>query len=306
MFALQFSRFGGPDVLGVGSLDEPHAGPGEIRIAVRATGVAPADTMLRAGQLRPDLGFPHVPGVDAAGVVDEVGVAVDGVAVGDEVFGAVDVLRLGGAAAEFAVLQFWARKPEVWSWAEAGGAATSVETATRALDALGVTEGMTLLVEGAAGGVGSTAVQLAIARGARVIGTSSEKNRDALAALGVTTTTYGPGLSQRVAELAPEGVGVALDVAGAGSLEDLVAITGDPTRVVTIADFSAAEHGIRLSYSGSGDPDGRYGLAVAAALATEGRFRVVVRQVFPLERGADAHASAAAGHGTGKVVLTVP
>lgn len=306
MFALQYSRFGGPDVLGVGPVDEPHAGPGEIRIAVRASGVAPADTVLRAGHLRPDLGFPHVPGVDAAGVVDEVDDGVDDVAIGDEVFGAVDVMGLGGAAAEFAVLQLWAHKPAVWSWVEAGAAATSIETATRALDALGVVEGSTLLVEGAAGGVGNTAVQLAVARGARVIGTGSPENQDVLAALGATPTTYGPGLPERVAELATGGVDAALDVAGAGSLPDLTAITGDPARVVTIADFTAAEHGVRLSYTGSGDPDGRYGLAVAAALAAEGRFHVVVREVFALSHGPEAHARAATGHGSGKVVITVP
>lgn len=306
MFALQYSRFGGPDVLDVGPVDEPHPGPGEIRIAVRASGVTSADTLLRAGHLRPDLTFPHVPGVDAAGVVDEVGDGVSDVAIGDDVFGAVDVMGLGGATAEFAVLQFWAHKPDVWTWIEAGAAATSIETATRALDALSVTEGSTLLIEGAAGGVGSTAVQLAVARGARVIGTASPDNQDTLAMLGATPTTYGPGLPERVAELVTGGVDAALDVAGAGSLPDLTAITGDPAKVVTIADFTAPEHGVRLSYTGSGDPDGRYGLAVAAALAVEGRFRVVVRDVFPLSRGPQAHARAATGHGAGKVVLTVP
>ncbi len=306
MFALQYSRFGPPDVLSVGDHVSPHAGPGEIRISVRAAGVAPTDTVLRAGRLRPLLTWPHVPGVDAAGIVDEIGDGVTDVAIGDEVFGAVDVMRLGGASAEFAVLQFWAPRPAVWTWAQAGAAGTSVETATRALDALDVTAGTTLLVEGAAGGVGSVAVQLAIARGARVVGTGSEANQDFLAGLGATPTPYGPGLPERVCAAAGPVVDAALDVAGAGSLPDLVAITGDPARVVTIADFTAARHGVRLSYSGSGGPDGRHGLAAAAALATEGRFRIVVREAVPLHRGAEAHAAVAAGHGAGKVVLTVP
>lgn len=305
MFAVQYSRFGPPDVLGVGRADPPHAGPGEIRIAVRASGVARADALLRAGGLRPDLRFPHVPGVDAAGVVDEVGPGVADVAIGDEVFGAVDVMLLGGATAEFAVLQFWARKPANWSWVEAGGAATSVETATRALNALGVDSVTTLLVEGASGAVGSTAVQLAVARGVRVIGTGSASNQGLITDLGATATTYGPGLPERVAELAPDGIDAALDVAGAGSLPDLVAIAGGPARVLTVADVTAAKYGVRVSYTGSGEPDGREGLGTAVALAAEGRLRIVVRDTFSLDRAAEAHMRTEDGCGAGKVVVTV-
>jgi len=308
MFALQYSRFGPPEVLTVDSAEEPHAGPGDIRIAVRATGVAPTDAKLRAGLLTasrtPD--WPHVPGVDAAGVVDEVGAGIEGVSIGDEVFGAVDVMRLGGAAAEFAVLRFWAAKPEAMSWAEAGGAGTSVETAVRALDVVGVKDGTTVLIDGAAGGVGHVAVQLAVARGARVIGTGSASNHEFITSLGATPVAYGPGLAERVAALAPGGVDAALDVAGAGSLAELVTVTGDPGRVVTIADFTAERYGVHLSYSGSGGPDGRHGLAEAAALAADGRFRLVVREAFPLHRAAEAHAAVADGHGHGKVVLTLP
>lgn len=305
MLALQYSRFGPPDVLSVGPLDEPHAAAGQIRIAVRAAGVAPTDALLRAGGLRTTLTWPHVPGVDAAGVVDEVGEGVTDVRVGDEVFGVVDLARLGGAAAEHAVLQLWARRPAALTWEQAAALGTSAETATRALDLLDVHAGTTLLVDGAAGGVGSVVVQLAVARGARVIGTASADNQDHLRELGAVATTYGPHLPDRVAGLAPDGVDAALDVAGAGSLPDLVAITGDPSRVVTIADFSAGEHGVRLSYSGSGDPDGAAGLAVAADLAAAGRLQVGVRATFPLEHAAEAHALAASGHGRGKVVLRV-
>jgi NADPH:quinone reductase-like Zn-dependent oxidoreductase len=305
MFALQYSRFGPPDVLSVGPLDEPHAGRGQIRIAVRAAGVAPTDALLRAGRLRPSLTWPHVPGVDAAGVVDEVGEGVIDVGPGDEVFGVVDLAELGGAAAEYAVLQFWAPRPPALTWEQAATLGTSAETATRALDLLDVHDATTLLVDGAAGGVGSVVVQLAVARGARVIGTSSAENHSFLRDLGAVATTYGPGLPDRVAHLSPQGVDAALDIAGAGSLSDLVAITGDPGRVVTIADFSAAKHGVRLSYSGSGDPDGRSGLRVIADLARTGLLQVPVRAVFALDRAAEAHQLAATGHGRGKVVLHV-
>jgi len=309
VFALQYARFGPPDVLGVGPAPEPHPGPGEIRITVRAAGVTPGDARLRSGTMTGGkaLTWPHIPGVDAAGTVDEVGPGVEDVQVGDEVFGAVDVMRLGGAAAQFAVLQFWAHRPQALDLVEAGGAATSVETATRALDALGVTSGQTLLVDGAAGGVGNVVVQLAVARGVTVVGTASTENQQFLATLGALPTTYGPRLAERVAALLPGGVDAALDVAGAGSLATLSALTRTPDRVVTLADFTAAEHGVRLSHSGpGGDPDGRHGLAEAAALAAGGRFRIPLRVVLPLARAAEAHALAETGHARGKIVMTVP
>lgn len=306
MFAVQFDRFGPPDVLAVGPSAEPHAGPGEVRIRVRTAGVSPVDIALRAGESpsRENLALPHVPGVDAAGVIDEVGAGVDGFTVGDEVFGAVDVARLGGASASFAVLAFWAAKPISMSWAEAGAAGTSIETATRALELLGAGEGTTLLIDRAAGGVGSIAVQLAAARGARVIGTARPENHAFLTGLGATPVTYGPGLAERVRALGIPRVDLALDVAGAGSLDELIAITGGTAAVVTLADFTGPGRGVRLSLGRyGGEPDGRHGLALAAVLSSHGRFRVPVQEVFPAARTAEAHAAAAEGPRQGKIVL---
>ncbi|MEU0039241.1 NADP-dependent oxidoreductase [Streptomyces sp. NPDC006333] len=308
MRAVQFDRFGPPEVLGVGSAPEPHAGAGEVRIAVRASGVSPVDLALRAGTSpsRDGLGLPHIPGVDAAGVIDEVGAGVRGFAAGDEVFGAVDVARLGGASAEFAVLAFWAAKPAALPWEQAGAAATGVETATRALDLLGVSEEQdtTLLIDGAAGGVGSIAVQLAAARGARVIGTGRPDSHDFLAGLGAIPVAYGSGLAERVRALGIPRIDRALDVAGAGSLDDLIALTGGPEAVVTLADFTGPGRGVRLSLGRyGGRPDGRHGLALAANLAERGRFRVPVQAVFPARRAAEAHAAAATGPRRGKTVL---
>jgi NADPH:quinone reductase-like Zn-dependent oxidoreductase len=277
-----------------------------VRIRVRTAGVSPVDIALRAGASpsRENLVLPHVPGVDAAGVIDEVGAGVDGFDVGDEVFGAVDVARLGGASAQFAVLAFWAAKPISMSWAEAGAAGTSVETATRALEVLRAGEGTTLLVDGAAGGVGSIAVQLATARGARVIGTARPESHAFLADLGATPVTYGAGLAERVRALGLPRVDLALDVAGAGSLEELIAVTGGTATVVTLADFTGPERGVRLSRGRyGGEPDGRHGLALAADLSSQGRFRVPVQQVFPASRAAEAHAAAARGPRQGKIVL---
>lgn len=300
MQAVQYDRFGPPEVLTFGPAPEPHAGPGEIRIRVEAAGISPVDLSLRAGKSRQKPALPHIPGVDAAGVVDEIGSGVTGVAVGEEVFGTVSLRRLGGASADLAVLAFWAAKSPAMPWDQAGASGTSVETATRALDLLGVEPGHTLLVDGAAGGVGSVVVPLAIARGAQVIGTGRPESFDFLASLGARPVGYGPGLGERVT--AP--VDRALDVAGAGSLSDLVALAGGPDSVVTLADFAGPRSGVRLSVGElGGQPDGRHGLAVAAALAEQGLFRVPVQAVFPMRRAADAHAAAERGPRRGKIAL---
>ncbi|MGW4202514.1 NADP-dependent oxidoreductase [Streptomyces sp. NPDC004726] len=309
MRALTFAEYGPTSVLEVADVPEPHAGPGRIRVAVRASGLTPADCYLRSGRFRDmaPLRLPHVLGMDAAGVVDEVGTGVTGVRRGDEVFGIVDVAELGGASAEYAVLAAWAPKPDALSWEQAGGAAGNVETATRVLDRLKVGTGTTLLIEGAAGGVGTVAVQLAVARGATVIGTAGARNHEFVAGLGAAPTAYGTGLGERVAALAPEGVDAVLDCAGSGSLPDLVELTGSPDRVVTIADMNAAEYGVHLSRSaGPGaDPQALEGLAAAAALARQGRFTVPVAAAFTIENAAAAHELSETGHARGKIVLTL-
>jgi NADPH:quinone reductase-like Zn-dependent oxidoreductase len=295
MKAVRFDEFGGPEVLHVEDVEEPHAGPGQIRVAVRAAGVNPIDWKIRSGMVG---GEPHaVPGIDVAGVVDEVGEGVEGVRPGDEVFG----FAVGGAAADEALVDDFARKPDGMSWEEAGGLSVSVETAARVLDELGVGEGQTLLVNGAAGGVGTAAVQLARARGARVIGTASERNHDFLRELGAEPTTYGEGMVERVRALAPDGVDRALDTAGKGALPDLIEITGTPDHVLTIADFQAAPAlGVMLS---TGGERALHGLADAVELYQAGRFSMPVAETFTFERAADAHRLSETGHVRGKLVL---
>ena len=304
MFAVQFDRFGGPEVLSLGEHEEPHAGPGELRVRVRAAGVSPVDLSIRAGSSpsAKTLTLPHIPGVDVAGVVDEVGEGVAGIAIGAEVFGAVDVARLGGATAEFAILTFWAYKPESMPWDQAGAAGTSIETATRVLDLLSLGDGSTLLVDGASGGVGSILVQLAIARGARVIGTASTANHDFLRGLGVIPTTYGPGLVERLRGLGP--IDFAAHVSGTGSLPELIELAGSPNAVVSIADFGAAQFGVRLSLGDlGGQRNGRHGLADAAELAAEGNLTIPLQRSFTYAEAAAAHRFAESGPRRGKVVL---
>ena len=207
MRAVQFNEYGPPSVLHVAEVEAPHAGPGRIRVAVRASGISPGETLIRSGAMRDMVptALPYRTGFDAAGVVDEVGEGVTGVEIGDEVFGMADPAERG-ANAEYAVLAAWAPKPAAWTWEEAGGAAGGVETSTRVLDRLAVGAGQTLLVQGAAGGVGTIAVQMAVARGATVIGTASERNHGFLRSLGAEPATYGAGLAGRVRALAPDGV----------------------------------------------------------------------------------------------------
>ena len=277
MKAVQFSEYGEPDVLHVAEVEEPHAGPGQIRIAVRAAGVNPIDWKVRvgdAGRARPSPRRRR-PGRTSRAWSTRSARASSDVAVGDEVFG----FAIGGGAAEHTLLAHYARKPPELSWEEAGGLAVAVETASRTLDLLGVGEGQTVLITGAAGGVGTAAVQLARLRGARVIGTASERNHDFLRSLGAEPTTYGDGLVERVRALAPDGVDRALDTAGRGALPDLIELTGDAGNVVTIADFSAPKLGVRVS-SGSGTERAYYALADAARYAQEGRFSLPVERAF--------------------------
>lgn len=307
MLAVVFDQFGPPDVLHIGEIAEHHAGPGEIRVRVHAAGVSPVDAGVRSGSplAQQRVVFSHVPGVDVAGTVDEIGAGVTGLTIGADVFGAVDVAKLGGATAQFAVLRFWAAKPASMSWAEAGAAGTSTETATRVLDILALKPGQTLLVDGAAGGVGSILLQLASARGLQLIGTSRPSNFDFLRELHAVPVEYGPGLDSRVRHLGLT-VDGAIDVAGAGSLPELIALTGSPERVVTIADFSASTLGVCLSMGRmGGEAGGEHGLSVAAGLSVQGRFRVPVQQVFAAGDSALAHAAVEAGSRRGKIVIAV-
>jgi NADPH:quinone reductase-like Zn-dependent oxidoreductase len=299
MKAARFSRFGGPEVLEIAEVPDPHPGPGQVRIAVRAAGVNPSDWMKRKGLMDSEL--PQTLGYEAAGVVDEVGQGVAGVAVGDRVFG---FSGQGVAQAELAVLSDYAPVPPSLDFPGAAALPSAVETATRALDQLGVGSGSTLLINGASGGVGSAAVQLAVVRGTRVIGTASPANHEYLRSLGAEPVAYGQGLAERVRALVPEGVDAALDVAGSGVLPELIGLAGGREQVVTIADFRGAqEYGVRFS---SGDT-GRavHALAEIGELVESGRFSLPVARTFPLAQAAEAHRVSEHGHVRGKLVLVV-
>ncbi|MET7365319.1 NADP-dependent oxidoreductase [Streptomyces sp. NPDC005566] len=304
MEAIVYEEFGGPEVLRLVRTDDVHAGPGQIRVAVRAAGVNPVDYKIRNGWMEAAFPtpLPATPGSEFAGVVDETGEGVTGFSAGDEVFGRS---ATGAYAAHvLADADAVALKPEGLGWEEAAALPVATATAARVLDELAVTEGDTLLVHGAAGAVGSAGVQLAASRGATVIGTASPANHDYLRVLGAIPVEYGDGLVERVRSVAPQGVDAVFDAAGKGALAASVELRGGTTdRIVTIADADAAKYGVAFSAGGGGRPDEAERLAEYAELAAVGELRIPVAQTFALRDAARAHELSEAGHVRGKLVL---
>jgi enoyl reductase len=297
--ATVFDAYGDPDVLRVAEIDPPNAGPGAMRIRVRAAGVNPVDAKVRSGAFaRPDDAFPRRLGNELAGVVDQVGPEVEGFAVGDEVLGFTAMQAYAESVALPA--EQVAHKPSALTWELAGALSAVGQTAWNALDELRVAAGETLLVHAAAGGVGTIAVQLAVARGATVLGTASERNHDYLRSLGAEPVAYGPGLVERVRALAPGGVDAVLDAIGGEAIDASLELCGDRDRIGTTVDQEAADRlGIRrLRGERSAER-----LAALAQLAADGALRLPIQQTFPLERAAEAHRVLEGGHVRGKLVL---
>jgi NADPH:quinone reductase-like Zn-dependent oxidoreductase len=303
---MTFDTYGTSSVLQLRELDDPKVGPGEVRIRVLRASVNPVDWKVMAGGLDGlmDTWLPAIPCWDVAGVIETVGIDTPEFAVGDDVvaYARKDVVH-GGTAAELVTMSVRgvARKPASLTWDQAGGLPLAGLTALQTLDRVGLSHGETVLVHGAAGGVGSLAVQIAHARGAIVIGTASEGNHDFLRALGVDhPVAYGDGLADRVRTVAPGGVDVVVDYVG-GVLDTTLAVLTPAGRHASITDASVLEHGGTWCWV---RPDAA-GLAVLGELADRGDLTVEVAEVFPLERLADAFARSQEGHTRGKIVIHV-
>jgi NADPH:quinone reductase-like Zn-dependent oxidoreductase len=298
MRALRFTAYGDPEVLEWAEAPDPHAGAGQIRVAVRAASVNPIDWKTVAGALAggEPLSGPGYLGYDAAGVVDEVGDQVAGVSVGDEVFG-----RGMATQAEYAVLDWWAVKPPSVDWALAAAAGVAGETAERGLRLLGVAAGDTLFVDGGAGGVGAVTVQMALARGAKVIASASQANQDYLREIGATPVLYGEGMAARVEAAAGGRVQAVFDVAGKTPIEDLISLTPEPSQVLSIANFTAGQAGARVT-GGGDDSRPTQALAQVAELLAQNKLVIKV-QTFPFDRAAEAYRISQGGHVRGKLVL---
>ncbi|EST18464.1 NADPH:quinone reductase [Streptomyces roseochromogenus subsp. oscitans DS 12.976] len=297
--AITFSEYGAPGVLTLSEVPTPEPGPGQVRVRVRAAAVNPIDVRIRAGMMQGvfPVEFPMIPGWDVAGVVDKAGEEAS-FTVGDEVFGVAAV----GGYSEFALLDRPFAKPKELSFETAAGLITVGEAAYRALEHLGVGAGQTLLIHGAGGSVGTIAVQLAAARGIAVVGTVAEQDVERVNRLGATAVRYGEGWVERVKAAAAGGVDFVFDASGAGVLAESVALAGDAGRVITIADPSFAQHGVRFTGM---DPADRFpeALPQLAGLIAAGKLDVPVWRAYPLAEAAQAHADIEARRNEGKVVL---
>ncbi len=299
---VSYANYGGPEVLEVTDVPEPHAGDGEVRVAVRAAGLNPFDSKVRRGGYIPNHTLPSRQGAEFAGVIDEIGDGVSGWAKGDEVLGWIG----RGAQAEFVVVPHdrIAAKPADLDWAVAGGIGLVANTAKRAVDALALGPEDTVLVTAAAGGVGVLAAQFAKATGATVVGTASENNHDFLRGLGVIPVAYGDGELQRLRAAAPTGYTAALDHRGGGAIRTALELGIPAGRINTIADHDAVEK-LGLSGVGGGKKTSAE-LAEFARQAAAGELTVPIRSTYHVADVVAAYQDLETGHGLGKVVLLIP
>lgn len=309
--AVVATAFGGPEVLALAEVELASPAPDEISVDIRAAGVNPVDAKLYSGMMGTAMPLPMRLGMEAAGVVTAAGAAAVGprgpISVGDEVI----VYRVAGAYADQLVVPASAAvpKPAAMSWEAAAGLMLAGSTAVHALTVTGVDASTTLLVHGAAGGVGLMAVQVALGRGARVIGTASPARHDVLRALGVEPVAYGPGLADRVRALAPNGIDAAIDTVGTDEAIDVsLELVPDRARIVTIAGFARGlQEGIKAIGGVPGaDPgtDIRMNARLELVdLVAAGGLAVTVAAAYPLAEAAAAHRAILSGHTSGKIVL---
>jgi NADPH:quinone reductase-like Zn-dependent oxidoreductase len=302
--AVRFDEYGGVDVLKVVDVDRPVPGPRQLLIRVKAAGINPGESKIREGLLheRFPATFPSGQGSDLAGIVEQVGDGVDGVAVGDEVIGYTDNRS---SQAELVVVdaENVTRRPPNVPWEVAGALFVAGATAYAAVRAVALKPGDTVVVAGAAGGVGSIAVQLAVRAGATVIGVASEPNHEWLRGHGVIPVTYGDGVGDRIRQAAPDGVSAFIDTVGGGYVDLALQLGVAPQRIDTIADFEAvAKHGVKAEGNMAGAS--AQTLAELAGLIADGKLEVPIAATFPLEQVRDAYRELERGHTRGKIVLT--
>lgn len=301
--AVQYDSYGGIDVLEVRVIPRPVPGSGQVVVEVRSTGINPGEAAIRHGAFaqRWPSTFPSGQGSDLAGVVVELGPDVSDWAVGDEVLGFTHE-RSSHADLVVAEAANLTRKPAAMSWEQAGALHVVGATAWAAVRALDLTPADTVVVSGAAGGVGSLAVQLARRTGATVIGLASEANHEWPRAQGVLPVTYGDGVAERINAAAPNGVDAFLDTYGGGYVELALDLGVAPARINTIIDFDAvARHGVLTI--GMTEGSNATVLAEVAELIAAGEVELPIAATYPLEDVRAAYAELGQRHTRGKIVL---
>jgi NADPH:quinone reductase-like Zn-dependent oxidoreductase len=302
--AVRFEQYGGVDVLNVVEVPRPVPGEGEVLVRVKAAGINPGEAAIRSGALhsRWPATFPSGEGSDLAGIVEEVGSGVTAVGVGDEVLGFTDNRA---SHAELVVVDAanLIPRPAGVSWEQAGALFVAGATAWAAVRAVAPTAQDTVVVSGAAGGVGSLAVQLARQTGATVIGLAGEANHAWLIDKGVIPVSYGDGVAERIRQAVPgKSIDAFIDTFGADYVELALGLGVKPERIDTIANFAAVEtYGVK----GDGNTVGGNAavLAELADLIATGRLDLPIARTYPLARVREAFADLERRHTRGKIVL---
>ncbi|MEU1159710.1 NADP-dependent oxidoreductase [Streptomyces sp. NPDC005921] len=303
MKAVRFHTYGGIDVLRVEEVERPVPGPGQLLVEVRAAGIQPGEVMIREGARhgRWPAAFPSGQGSDLAGVVVETGPEVRGFAVGDEVLG---FTHARASHAEFVVADdvHVVGRPRGLSWEVAGSLYVAGTTAYACVFAVDPGPSDTVVVSGAAGGVGSLAVQLARRRGATVIGLASERNHPWLKDRGIVPVAYGEGVADRIRKAAGGDVDAFVDTFGDGYVELAVELGVRPERINTIRDWQAAAKIGARTY-GEGSAACAVVVGELARLAARGELEVPVARAYPLAQVREAFRELERGHTHGKIVL---
>jgi NADPH:quinone reductase-like Zn-dependent oxidoreductase len=302
--AVRFDRYGGVEVLDVVDVDAPVPGPGQLLVRVKAAGINPGEAKIREGALheRYPATFPSGQGSDLAGVVEQIGSGANGFAIGDEVIGFTD-MRASHAELVAVDSENATRRPPEVPWEIAGSLFVVGATAWAAVRAVAPGPEDTVAVSGAAGGVGSLAVQLAKRTGAGVVGLASEPNHPWLTERGVIPVTYREGVAERIREAAPDGVDAFIDTVGGGYVELALELGVPADRIDTIVDFAAGQkYGTKTAGNAVGAS--AQVLAELASLIAEGQLEVPVAGVYRLDQVRDAYRELEGNHTHGKIVLT--
>jgi NADPH:quinone reductase-like Zn-dependent oxidoreductase len=300
--AVRFDRYGGVDELYLADLPQPVPGPGQVLVQVKAAGINPGEAKIREGLLheRWPATFPSGQGSDLAGVVAGTGPGVTGFSAGDEVIGWVDT-RSSQAECVLVEAGQLAARPAAVPWEVAGALPVAGFTAYAAVRAVALSPGDTVAVSGAAGGVGSIAVQLARRSGATVIGLASPANHEWLAGHGVIPVSYGDGVAGRIRQAVAK-LDAFIDAHGAGYVELALDLGVTPARVDTIAAFDAIQrYGVKGEGNAAAASPGV--LAELAGLVAAGQLEIPVAAIFPLDQVRQAYQRLALGHLRGKIVL---
>jgi NADPH:quinone reductase-like Zn-dependent oxidoreductase len=301
--AVRFDKYGGIDVLHLVEVDRPVPGPEQVLVRVKAAGINPGEAAIREGVFAKQwpAKFPSGQGSDLAGIVEEVGTAVKNVAVGDEVIG---FTNNRSSQAELVVVEadHLIHRPAHVSWEQAGALFVAGTTAYAAVQAVSLKAGDTVVVSGAAGGVGSIAVQLARNIGAKVIGLAGAANHAWLSDHGVIPIGYGDGVAERIRAASGNKVDAFVDTFGGGYVELALELGVAPDRIDTIIDFAAAaKHGVKTA--GNSAAANAKVLAELASLIDAGRLKIPIAKVYPLADVREAYQDLGRRHTRGKIVL---